>query len=387
MSNNYVNGNFNGSNEYDLVINGSYGNYNKSAVMLGNTTNYGRMMYDNSVNAAYLDVSGNQSSATILHRQTSDGSTFNNMLTLVVDNLSSNTTYAGSFGGRALATQFVLAGNDTRLPQAYNVGVSQNNGQGMFNVNKGAVGVGGFQFNTYNSNGSLSAQNMVLAYNGQVNIPYYTGTADPNDSESVAVAGFDASGNLVRNYAANERLRLAESRLSSIENDLIGNGTLPAKVNDIINRLNGLNFFSSNITTIPISGNTTQAFGYVVNPPTSLNAVKAGSLQLTVAWNAPVPSTPAPGQATSYLITWTGTAGNASWAGNASAGYPPVNNVSGTTGIVVPYSSVVLTFGTTGAIYITVSSQNSIVQGVVASQNYTGISNSASISGPIYVLS
>jgi hypothetical protein len=120
---------------------------------------------------------------------------------------------------------------------------------GYFNINKGA-GSGGFAFNTYNADGSLLQRNMNLLASGVVQASYYTASSNAADIEAFAIAGMDASGNLVRNYSANARYRALESRMTVIEGELTGD--VPVKVNEIITRLNGLNFFSQNISSIAV---------------------------------------------------------------------------------------------------------------------------------------
>jgi len=363
-----VNGFVNAENtEYDLVINGNVdGKYNKSAIILGNTTTYGRMMYDEEKKSSFIDVKG-PADAKIVHRK-HDGVAFRNILSMVLDNGSESSVVAADFDGRVQATQLVVQGNDARIPQSGKLNLSNNQGRGHFNVNKGS-GIGGFSFKTYDNSNNLVATNMVLDQSGSVQMEYYKKTTDVNDSEDVAIAGLDASGTLVRNYEANERLRNNESRLRVVEEHLVGNGTLPSKVNEIVNRLNGLNFFSSNIALLATQGNNALPFGYIVNAPV-FNTAQITNGRLDLAWSAPVASSQAPGEAGSYLITFTATSGSlsgasVSWSGMLSAGYPAVSQNLGIKNSIVVQSSPVLlglliTAGVT--VDITVSSLNHVVK-------------------------
>ena len=257
MANNYVNGFVTDNNsEYDLVINGGVaGQYNKSALVLGNTSTYGRMMYDEVAKSSFIDVKG-AADAKIVHRKFDVASnSFKNILSMVNDN-NGVSSVAGDFDGRVQATQFVVQGNDSRVPEANKLNVSSNGGRGNFNVNKGQSGLGGFAFRTYDLNNNLVATNMVLNQSGAVQMEYYKKTADINDNEAVAIVGVDVNGTLIRNYEANERLRNQESRIRTVENDLSTNGRMPSKITEIMNRINGLSFFSNNIANFSMGAFT-----------------------------------------------------------------------------------------------------------------------------------
>jgi len=267
MANNYVQGGWNSTeSSYNLLISGAPGNYQTSSVYLGADTHCGlgsRFMFNNASNNAFMDLRAADGNS-MTFRYTTDGYAMNNMLQLVNDTSLSNTSrYAATVGGRVNASAFYVNGTtiDSRAPTAQGLYMGLNTATvGQFNINKG-TGTGGFQFNTYTSNGTLAFNNMNLLANGQVQAVYYNYSGNStSDFETVAIAGFDTNGNMVRNYAANQRFRLAEARLTAIENDLVVNGTsnIVMKVNDIINRLNGLNFFSCNI--VSIANNAGNAF-------------------------------------------------------------------------------------------------------------------------------
>jgi hypothetical protein len=194
---------------------------------------------------------------------------------------------------------------------------------GQFNINKG-VGTGGFQFKTYNSNGTLAFTNMSLRSNGQVQAVYYNKTSDTAaDFEAVAIAGFDADGNLVRDYQSNVRFRTIESRLTAIEDE--SSGVLEVKINEIVTRLNGLNFFSNNIAKLPT----------IPARPTNVAGTVSSVTSVTVTFTGD-------NEATSYTI-------------KASTGGSVAKTVTGV--LSSPYTVTGLT---TGTVYtFTVSATNS----------------------------
>ncbi len=259
---NYVQGGFNTTeNSYNLLVSGAPTGYATSSIFLGaDTTTVGngaRFMFNNASQNANIDLRGPDISKNITFRYTTNGTAMSNMLTLANDIAMNDTTrHAATVGGRVNASSFYVNGNlsDTRAPSAVGMYMGLNGTTvAQFNVNKGASGSGGFSFNTYYENGVLQHNNMNVRANGQIQTVFYNATTSAADSEAVAIAGFDSNGNLVRNFAANQRFRLAESRLGAIECNLQNYiGPVPFKINEIISRLNGLNFFSSNINNITI---------------------------------------------------------------------------------------------------------------------------------------
>jgi hypothetical protein len=259
---NYVQGGFNDTeSSYNLLISGApkAGNKSSSIYLGADTTTVGngtRFMFNNETQNAAIDLRATDITKNITFRYTTNGNAMANMLTLANDTaMSNNTTHAATVGGRVNASAFYVNGSlsDTRAPTSVGMYMGLDSTTvAQFNVNKGA-GTGGFAFNTYNTDGTLNFNNMNLKSNGQVQTVYYNATGAAADNEAVAIAGFDSNGNLVRNYAANQRFRLAESRLGQIECNLQNYvGQVPSKINEIISRLNGLNFFSSNINNVAI---------------------------------------------------------------------------------------------------------------------------------------
>ena len=236
------------NNTYNLLVSGGSDYPKSSGIILGNSTISGAstsIYQDNSSNA-YIDFRSNASNSLSM-RYTANNSTFNNMLTLMNDDKSSNSLNAATVNGRMSASQFVATG-DSRLPSQKGLYMSQSNGTAQLSV----AGNGGFVLSNYYSNGTLNNNALVLNPNGSVLTPYYNQTANGGDNESSAIVTLDSSGNLVRGWNMNQRLRLNEQNTETIYNVL--NAGLPNKINNIISRLNNLNFYNPNLPPLdPIS--------------------------------------------------------------------------------------------------------------------------------------
>jgi len=263
MAGNYVQGIFdNAASAYNVLINGGTQYTNKAGMYIGNDTNtagtgkYGMNLYqDLSGGHSYLDARSLAGAAGSLNMRYMDDSTrtVSNMLVLQKDDKSLDANFGANVTGRVRASQLVVNEVDTRLPLTAGVYMGHDASTvGYFRVNKGASGNGGFNFGTYDASGVLvPGSNLSLKGNGQVMASMYTATGHADDWESVAIAGFDAEGNIVRTYNSNKRVRAIESRLTVLENDVSSN--VPNKVNEIVSRLNGLNFFSNNISYLTIT--------------------------------------------------------------------------------------------------------------------------------------
>ena len=194
-----------------------------------------------------MDLRGDAANKmTFRHKDNASGSV-SSMLELTNDSSLSGNGYGATVNGRVNASSYYVGQVDTRAPVNTGVYMGTDGNVGYFNINKGS-GTGGFAFNTYNADGSILQSNLNLKASGVVQASYYSSTENAADSETVAIGGFDASGNIVRNYAANARFRSIESRLTAAEAEV--NGPVLTKVNEVISRLNGLNFFSQNIETL-----------------------------------------------------------------------------------------------------------------------------------------
>ena len=250
---NYLQGSIDsGNNAYNVLLSGAPSGYTSSGLNIGGDTStmYGVKLSKDSTNNAYLDLRADLSNKLSLRYKDNSSGTVSSMLDLINDSaLSSTASYGATVNGRVKASSYYVDSVDTRAP--VNTGVYQgyDGNVGYFNINKGS-GSGGFSFKTYNADGSFLQSNLNLLASGVVQASYYTATGNAADSETIAIAGMDASSNLVRNYAANARFRALEARATAIEADLTGG--VPTKVNEIITRLNGLNFFSQNIATIAV---------------------------------------------------------------------------------------------------------------------------------------
>lgn len=283
---NYAQGIFNGtagqaSASYNLLISGGSDYAQHSGIYLGGNTsngNSGLHVYQNASKDAYIDLLANATNQ-LGFRYTSNGSTFNNMMTLMNDNMSNSSINAATVNGRVAASQFFVNGTlgDVRAPTAQGLYVATSAaGAANFNVNPGANGTAGFAFTSYNANGSNPVSNLVLNANGSVLMSYYNVTSVPADimEGNQAIATFDLSGNLVRNYGINSRIRTVESTLATINTDLTAG--LTTAVNGIITRLNNLNFYSNNL-----------ALYGVAYPPTGVSATAtAGTGNATISFTA-----------------------------------------------------------------------------------------------------
>jgi hypothetical protein len=248
---NFTNGVFTSDNGYGVLLTGSPSGYQSTSVYLGADTHCAsgiRFMYNNSSNNFTSDLRGSDTS-NLSFRHTTNGSSFSNMLTLANDTSISNTLrYGATVGGRMNASSYVVSGTDIRAPTRVGLYMSLDGSTvGSFSVNKG-TGSGGFSFSTYNSDGSLYKNNLNLDSTGLIQAPSYNVTTSLADTESVAIMGLDSNGNLVRNFMGNQRFRVAEARLTAIENDLTIN--IPVKLNEIVSRIDNFNFFSSNVEYI-----------------------------------------------------------------------------------------------------------------------------------------
>lgn len=260
---NYIQGVEDNTNaRYNFLIQGgdtytsSLGLMLKNDVTSASTNKKGsRVSHDNSNNAFFDLRTTKANDQTISMRMIDDANptaTPVEMLKLTDDDKSSTSRYGATVTGRVKASQYFVGEADTRAPSTAGVYVGMDaSTTGYFKINKGASGTGGFKFNTYNSDGTLSQTNLELNADGTVKAVKYAATADALDSEARAIVTFDANGQLVRDFGQNARIRSVEDRLTSLEEDT--GSTVPVKVNEIITRLNSLNFFSSNIESLVIA--------------------------------------------------------------------------------------------------------------------------------------
>ena len=247
---NYVQGNVDtNANAYNLLISGAPSGYTSSGINIGGdtSTTYGVKISNDASNNAFMDLRADASNKIAFRYKDNTSGSVSSMLELTNDSALSGTGYGATVNGRVNASSYYVGAIDTRAPTDSGVYMGTDGDVGYFNINKGS-GTGGFVFNTYNSNGSLLQNNLNLKASGVIQASYYTATGNTDDSEAIAIGGFDASGNIVRNYESNSRFRSIESRLSSAESAV--SGPVSSKVNEVITRLNGLNFFSQNIETI-----------------------------------------------------------------------------------------------------------------------------------------
>ncbi len=245
--NNYVQGDIGGS-EYNVHVSGSHQGKTSTGLMIGgnDVNTYGFKITKEDAGNALFDLRDASDKQMKLRYVDPSSGTATSMLDLTKDDsLTDTTTYGAAVNGRVKASAYYVNTPDTRTPDSVGVYMGMDSSNiAYFNINKG-TGDGGFAFNTYNTDGTLSFNNMNLNADGTINAPKYVSTGESSDFEDVAMMGLDADGNLVRNYAANSRFRAIEARATAVEGNLTGG--VPDKVNEIIDRLNGLTFFSNNI--------------------------------------------------------------------------------------------------------------------------------------------
>ena len=241
---------------YNLLISGGTDYPHQSGLLLRDDitvvdgkSHTGARLFQDDQNNAYFDfrtiAGGQKNMAFRLQDDSNPTASPTNMLLLTDDNKTSVSTYGAILQGRMKASQYYVGQADTRAPMSTGMYMGfDNNTKGYFNVNKGS-GTGGFQFQTFNSNGQLDKINLNLDSTGLVQAPYYSASGNTLDSETVAIAGFDASGNLVRNFQQNTRFRSLEQRMAVLELETVQG--LPQKLNEVIDRFNNLHFYSNNI--------------------------------------------------------------------------------------------------------------------------------------------
>ena len=248
---NYVQGNVDTTNNaYNLLISGASSGYSQSGLSIGGDTStvYGLKLNKDATNNVTMDMRADLSNSMSFRYKDNTSGAISSMLQLANDTSLTGNGYGAIVQGRMNAASYFVSGVDTRAPVNPGVYVSNDGNVGQFRINKG-TGTGGFSFSTYSSNGSLLQSNLNLLASGMIQAPYYMGSGSAADFESVAAVGFDESGNIIRNYALNARLRTLEARVTVVE--IADVPTLTTKMNEMIGRLNGLNFFSQRISTIP----------------------------------------------------------------------------------------------------------------------------------------
>jgi hypothetical protein len=285
---NYIQGSTDTTNNaYNLLISGAPSGYTSSGINIGGdtATTYGVKLTSDSTHNAFMDVRGDASNKIAFRHKDQTSGTISSMLDLANDSALTGSGYGATVNGRVNASSYYVGSVDTRAPTSTGVYMGTDGNVGYFNINKGS-GTGGFAFNTYNADGTLLQSNLNLKASGVIQASYYTATGNADDSESVAVIGFDASGNIVRHYQSNARFRTIEARLTAAESSV--NGPVSSKVNEVISRLNGLNFFSQNIQTLPTAPAA----------PTNVVPTQASTTSMSVAFTGD-------NQATSYTVTST----------------------------------------------------------------------------------
>jgi hypothetical protein len=107
---------------------------------------------------------------------------------------------------------------------------------------------------------------MELSSYGYMTLPEYKSSGDQLDTEATAIAAFDSTGKLVRNYNQNARFRSIETRVSNAEDK--SQVVIPVRVNEVVRRMNSLEYFS-----VPMSE-------LISNSTSGLYTVSAQEVQL-----------------------------------------------------------------------------------------------------------
>ena len=282
MNPNYVYGIFDQSaGTYNLKVSGGT-SYPSSGIYLGKTITSGpaaQLSFGNDGNL-YMDANMTLSNA-MNFRYTQNGNVFSNMLALSQDDKTSD-VYAASVNGRLKSSQYVVdaSSGDSRVGSNPGLYIGQNNDGSYFSMNSGG-NKSSIKFATTHTNGSTNNTQLVMSTNGMVQMPHYSKTSNPMDSESVAVMGIDTEGNLVRHYSINERLRVTEASINTISDNT--SGPLTDKVNAIISRINGFKFNAPNINALTVTTSTVQAVSITLKMNVSLDIATTPSFQQAVA--------------------------------------------------------------------------------------------------------
>ena len=265
---NYISGTPNGTagqsgSYYNLLVSGGNDYTAASGVMIKNditsssTGKTGTRIFQDSSDNAWVDfrttaTDGSKSIAFRLQDDNNPTLAPATMLNLTKDTKASTSVYAASITGRVQASQFAVTDVDTRVPSSAGVYMGQDSThQAYMKINPGVGGTGGFKFQTTDQNGANPIVNLTLNAAGSVLAPYYQATGDTQDSETTAIASFDSTGLLVRDYSQNKKIRDLQTSLARS----ISQSTqqLSNKINELVTRFNGLRVYNNPIISLPIS--------------------------------------------------------------------------------------------------------------------------------------
>jgi hypothetical protein len=282
MNPNYVYGIFDQTNgAYNLKVSGGT-SYPSSGIYLGKNINNGQaaqLSFREDGNL-YLDANMTSSNA-VNFRYTQNGSVFSNMLALTNDDNSSN-AYAATVNGRVKSSQYIVDAsyNDSRVGSSQGLYIGQNSQGSYFSMNNGG-NKASITFSTTNTNGTINNTNLAMSSNGIIQMPYYNKTSNSNDRESFAIMGIDETGNLVRHYPVNERLRTVESNINTL-NDNNTSG-LTTKINAVIDRVNSFKFNGLPINSLTIVSATVTTMTVTFKMNVSLDIASSSEFQTAVA--------------------------------------------------------------------------------------------------------
>lgn len=243
---NYVNGlTDTNSLSYNLLVSGGDDYKSSSGLMIkGDTSKQkGTHLFQDASDNAFLDLRASAADNAISFRI--QDNTLGNVytsLSLKQDDMTDPDRYGASVGGRIKASAFFTEEVDDRTPSNPGVYVGQDSDRvGTFKINPG-TGTGGFEFSTYADAGRMKTTNLILNPDGTVQAPYYQQSNNLNDTETYAVASFDADGKLVRDYDKNALFRAVNGRIVMLSKN---EADVTFKINEIIDKINGLDIFST----------------------------------------------------------------------------------------------------------------------------------------------
>ena len=240
---------------YNFLVSGKGDYASSSGLMIKGDTNVakGTRIAQDSNDNAFFDLRTVKGGSKNISMRLIDDTTGNaaDMLVLTDDDKSSTSTFGAKVSGRVKASQLHVGEADNRAPVTAGVYVGHDDSNVAYlKVNKGATGSGGFKFATHAADGNENQINLELLANGYVKAIKYSASGNALDTETTAIAAFDANGQLVRSFQQNARFRSLEGRLEAVETDTLS-GT-PLKVNEIIRRINSLKFFSTDLPLLDL---------------------------------------------------------------------------------------------------------------------------------------
>ena len=167
--------------------------------------------------------------------------------------------FYGSLGAAGSEYDLQVYGGSDYLNSGFIIGNSATSGLKISKKtdNNAYLDLTGSSANTLNFRSTVDGSNfsnvLQVGNNGNIRAFAYGATGLAADSETLAVAALDPSGNLVRDFAFNARIRNIETLVNNLDANAFN--TVPSKVNEIIHKLNNLNFYSAASRIMDLSTN------------------------------------------------------------------------------------------------------------------------------------